>query len=314
MNLQRLNVPLAVTLVTAALAAPPSSAQTTAPAAANPAAATNTTSIPDFSGNWLHPALGFGPALSGPGPVTNKARLPSGAGNFNLLVPDYSNPILKPEAADVLKKMGEISLSGRAFPDPDNQCLQDPVPYIFWNFNVRILQQPDKVTLVYQHDDDFRQVRLNQPHPANVVPSIHGDSVGHYEGDTLVIDTVGVKVGPYRMIDRFGTPYSPALHVVERYRLLDYEATKEALELAAKEWPRIGNVDPNYKGKGLQLEFTVEDDGVFTMPWSATITYGRDANTAWDERICAENVQHDYEARFYSDPNAHLPRAEKPDF
>jgi hypothetical protein len=313
MNLQRLDVLLAVTMAAAAFAAPPALGQTAAPAAATPAAA-NAALIPDFSGNWLHPALGFGPALSGPGPVINKSRLPSGAGNFNLLVADYSNPILKPEAAEVLKKMGEISLSGRAFPDPDNQCMQNPVPYIFWNFNIRILQQPDKVTIVYQHDDDFRQVRLNQPHPAQVIPSVHGDSVGHYEGDTLVIDTVGVKVGPYRMIDRFGTPYSPALHVVERYRLLDYEATKEALEQAAKEWPRIGNIDPDYRGKGLQLEFTVEDEGVFTMPWSATITYGRDANTAWDERICAENVQHDYEAEFYSDRNAHLPRADKPDF
>jgi hypothetical protein len=189
------------------------------------------------------------------------------------------------------------------------------VPYIFWNFNVRLLQQPDKVILIYQHDQDFREVRLNQPHPATVIPSVHGDSVGHYEGDTLVIDTVGVKVGPYRMIDRFGTPYTQALHVVERYRLLDYEATKEALERAEKEWPRVGgNIDPNYRGKGLQLEFTVEDEGVFTMPWSATITYGRDANSEWEERVCAENVQHDYAAHYYSDKDAHLPTADKPDF
>jgi hypothetical protein len=314
MNLQRLDFLLAVTMAAAAFAAPPALGQTAPPAAATPAAA-NAASIPDFSGSWAHPALGFGPALSGPGPVRNKSRLPSGAGNFNLLVGDYSNPILKPEAAEVVKKFGEISLSGRAFPDPDNQCLQDPVPYIFWNFNIRILQQPDKVTIVYQHDDDFRQVRLNQPHPAKVIPSVHGDSVGHYEGDTLVIDTVGVKVGPYRMIDRFGTPYTEALHVVERYRLLDYEATKEALERAEKEWPRgAANLDPSYRGKGLQLEFTVEDQSVFTMPWSATATYGRAANTEWDERVCAENMQHDYEAHFYSDKDAHLPTADKPDF
>jgi hypothetical protein len=146
--------------------------------------------------------------------VRNKSRLRSGASNPDQLVGDYSNPILKPEAAEVVKKFGDISLSGRAFPDPDSQCLQNPLPYIFWNFNVRLLQQPDKVTIIYQHDDDFRQVRLNQPHPATVIPSVHGDSVGHYEGDTLVIDTVGIKVGPYRMIDRFGTPYSQALHVV----------------------------------------------------------------------------------------------------
>ena len=76
---------------------------------------------------------------------------------------------------------------------------------------------------------------MNQPHPARVTPSAHGDSVGHYEGDTLVIDTVGIKVGPYTMIDRFGTPYTEALHVVERYRLIDFEAAKEAQERGHKE-------------------------------------------------------------------------------
>ena len=53
--------------------------------------------------------------------------------------------------------------------------------------------------------------------------SWYGDSVGHYEGDTLVIDTVGIKIGPFAMVDMYGTPYSEALHVVERYQLLDYE-------------------------------------------------------------------------------------------
>ena len=290
-------------------------AQTTAPSVESSGSRTQSTaSIPDFSGLWLHPGLGFGLPLSGPGPVQNKTRLPSGASNFNLVVGDYTNPILKPEAAEVVKRFGEISLSGRIFPDPDNMCLQNPVPYIFWNFNVQLLQQPDKVTLIYPHDNDFRVVRLNQPHPATVIPSLHGDSVGHYESDTLVIDTVGVKLGPYRMIDRFGTPYTQALHVIERYRLLDYEATKEALERAEKEWPRIGAIDPNYRGKGLQLEFTVEDPGVFTMPWSATITYGRNANQSWDERVCAENVEHDYQYNYFSEKDAHLPTANKPDF
>jgi hypothetical protein len=312
MNL-RPGLVLAMTLLGAV--ATPALGQTPVPAAGSSGSRTQTAApIPDFSGFWLHPGLGFGPPLSGPGPVRNKTRLPSGASDFNLVVGDYTNPILKPEAAQVVKKFGEISSSGRIFPDPDNMCLQNPVPYIFWNFFVQVLQEPDKVTLVYAHDSDFRVVRLNQPHAATVVPSIHGDSVGHYEGDTLIIDTVGIKLGPHRMVDRFGTPYTQALHVVERYRLIDYEATKEGLERAEKEWPRIGGVDPNYKGKGLQLEFTVEDAGVFTMPWSATITYGRNANQSWEERVCAENVLHDYQYDYFSEKDAHLPTADKPDF
>ena len=302
-------------MISAVAAATPALGQAAAPAIGSSGSTTQSTaSIPDFSGVWLHPGLGFGPPLSGPGPVRNKTRLPSGASDFNLVVGDYTNPILKPEAAEVVRKFGAISSSGRIFPDPDNMCLQNPLPYIFWNFNVMLLQQPDKVTLVYPHDSDFRVVRLNQPHPATVAPSIHGDSVGHYEGDTLVIDTVGIKLGPHRMVDRFGTPYTEALHVVERYRLIDYEATKEALAQAEKEWPRIGGVDPTYRGKGLQLEFRVEDPGVFTMPWSATITYGRNPNQAWDERVCAENVLHDYQYNYFSEKDAHLPTADKPDF
>src|ERR1700722_2350880 len=139
-------------------------AMTLAGAIATPALAQaqGAASIPDFSGVWLHPGLGFGPPLSGPGPVRKKSRRPSGASNFSLVVGDYTNPILKPEAAEVVKKAGEISQSGRIYPDPDNMCLQNPVPYIFWNFNVQLLQQPGKVTLIYPHDSDFRVVRLNQ--------------------------------------------------------------------------------------------------------------------------------------------------------
>jgi hypothetical protein len=141
---------------------------------------------------------------------------------------------------------------------------------------------------------------MNQPHRAPVTPSWYGDSVGHYEGDMLVIDTVGIKIGPFAMVDMYGTPHTQALHVVERYRLLDYEAAKEGLERDAKENIRLLGLatafsfDPNYWGKHLQLQFTVEDDGVFTMPWSATITYGRPLGE-WTEYVCAENP-HEYYA------------------
>src|SRR4029077_6097570 len=180
------------------------------------------------------------PPLSGPGPVRNRSRLRTGESNGSQLVGDYTNPILKPHAAEVVKQYGEISQKGVTYPTPANQCWPQPVPYIFWTIGVQLLQQPDKVTILYSNPDhEFRQVRVNQPHPVQVTPSWHGDSVGHYEGDTLVIDTVGIKVGRYTMIDRFGTPYTEALHVVERYRFLDYETAKEAQERGQKEWPAV---------------------------------------------------------------------------
>jgi hypothetical protein len=173
-----------------------------------------------------------------------------------------------------------------------------------------MLQTPSKVAMIYRHGNEVRWVRLNASHPAQLTPSWHGDSVGHYEGDSLVIDTVGMKVGPFSMVDMYGTPQSPALHVIERYRLIDYDLAKDAFERNAKENLRAsggGEFDPNYRGKVLQLSFTVEDENVFTMPWSATITY-RPAVSPRTDLICAENPL---------EPGGKLsmlPRADKPDF
>ena len=258
-------------------------------------------SIPDFSGTWSLPSLNaLEPPLSGPGPVRNRSRVrtgqQAGVGDGRQLVGDYTNPILKPWAAEVVRKFGEISLAGQGFPTPRNQCWPEGVPFVFINRGMQMLQQPDKITILYPFDHQFRQVRMNQPHPAQLTPSWYGDSVGHYEGDELVIDTVGIKIGRFSMLDWFGTPYTEALHLVERYRLLDHEATMKAVEWAAKEHLQSDNPgsgprpDPNYKGKGLQIQLTVEDAGAFTMPWSATLTFRR-ALDEWRELVCAENTQ-----------------------
>jgi hypothetical protein len=275
-------------------------------------------SIPDFSGTWAHPFLnGLEPPLSGPGPVTNRVRRTgpqAGVGSINQLVGDYSNPILQPWAAEVVKKLGESSLASKDYPTPRNQCWPEQVPFVFINFGMQLLQQPDRITILYPFDHQFRQVRLNQPHPVYVTPSWYGDSVGHYEGDTLVIDTVGIKVGPLSMIDWYGTPFTEALHLVERYRLLDYENTIKAIEWAAKEHFQNDNpyngpaVDPNYKGKGLQIQLIVVDEGAFTMPWSAAVTFRR-SSEEWRERVCAENPH-----VYYAGKDAAVPRADKPDF
>jgi hypothetical protein len=132
--------------------------------------------------------------------------------------------------------------------------------HLFRSIGMVMFQQPDKVTFLYL-GGQARHVRMNQPHPARITPSWYGDSVGDYEGDTLVIDTVGIKSDrPLAMVDMYGTPYTEALHVVERYRLIDYEAAKEAQERNGKENWRFGEAiaegwvpDPTYKGKGLQL-------------------------------------------------------------
>jgi hypothetical protein len=307
MNLQWRTFCLSV--VMAAAAAMPAFGQTVVPAV-RAASAQGAASIPDFSGIWWHPSLpGFEPPSSGPGPVTNRSRR-NGVSNYDQLVGDYSNPILKPATAEIVKKFGELSLRGVTFPSPANQCWPEPVPYIYKNFAMQIFQQPDRITIIYEQDHEVRHVRMNQPHPPHVTPTWYGDSVGHYEGDTLVIDTVGTRTDrPFAMIDLYGTPFTEKLHVVERYRLLDYEDAKEGLERDAKEnqRPPVG-IDRNYRGKHLQLRFTVEDPDVFTMPWTATITYGRGSDE-WPETVCAEN-RHEY----YNNKDSEVPTAEKPDF
>ena len=299
MKVRRRNFLLLATL--AAVAAMPGSGQTAAPKA----------SIPDFSGMWAHPWLpGFEPLASGPTSLKNRQRRPDGVSNVLQLVGDYNNPILKPEAAATVKKFGEMSMDHFGFHNPRNQCWPQGLPFILPSNGMEMLQQPDKITIIYQTDHQVRRVRMNQPHPAVVTPSYYGDSVGHYEGDTLVIDTVGFKAGPFAMVDWFGTPQSRALHVVERYRLLDYAAAKEGLERAGKEnaLPQPPAVDLDYRGKHLQILITVDDPGVFTTPWSTTVTYGKPV-LEWAEQVCAENPR-----KYGTEEDAQIPTANKPDF
>src|SRR5215467_6288454 len=278
MNVPRRDFLLMLTLVATA-AATLAAGEDAAPVAARSTVVQGAASIPDFSGVWAHMTWpDFEPPLTGPGPVTNRS-LRNGASDAYELVGDYTNPILNPRAAEIVKKHGEISLTGVPYPTPSNQCWPGGMPFVLYNIGMQMLQQREKVTILYSNDHEVRHVRMNQPHPARVTTSWYGDSVGHYEGDTLVIDTVGVKADrPFAMVDMYGTPFTEALHVVERYRLLDYEATIESEQRGQRNLRRLQGSDPgftrnpNYKGKGLQLQFTVEDPGVFTMPWSAGIT------------------------------------------
>jgi hypothetical protein len=82
---------------------------------------------------------------------------------------------------------------------------------------------------------------------------------------------------------------------------------KENSYIAAAAATGIVEVDPNYRGEMLQLHFTMEDDGVFTMRWTATIMY-RPNLGPWTEMICAENIQR------YSGKNSAVPQADKSDF
>jgi len=130
-----------------------------------------TASIPDFSGVWTHSIPGFEPLASGPTALVNRSRRQNGTGNILQLVGDYTNPILKPQAVEVVKKHGEIALKGIGDPNPRNQCWPGGVPFVFSDRPTQLLQTPEKIVILYGYNHQVRYVRLNQPHPAQVTPS-----------------------------------------------------------------------------------------------------------------------------------------------
>jgi hypothetical protein len=272
-----------------------------------PLAARSAAPVPDFSGIWGRNSVDYEPPPSGPGPVMNKTR------TFYMRIGDDANPILKPEAAEKVRQAGAVSRTGVNFPTPSNGCTPWPPLYGWRALLMQMVQAKDQVVIFYVGDQQMRHVRLNQQHPRNVVPSYSGDSVGHYEGDTLVIDTVGVKPGPLSMIDNYGTPFSPNVHIVERIRLVDAAAARRDYVQAQRDSGRVNEdmggatVDEKYP-KGLQISFRVEDPGTFTMPWSGQVTYMRSAGP-WEERVCA-----DMQFNFLTGEPVKLPQAPRPDF
>jgi len=273
-------------------------------------AATN----PDFSGFWGRNAFNFEPLSSGPKPLRNLERLPDGTANRTLMVGDYTNPILRPEAAKTIEQRGNNARSGDPHPDPSNQCQSWPPPFAFsMQLGFEMLKAEDHITILYNQDDQVRRVRLNSVHPKDLAPTPMGDSIGHYEGDTLVIDTVDMATGPQHLpiIDRYGTPRSAAMHVVERYRLIDGATAADtqkkngAVYRPSPPYGR-GTIDPDTGKKGLEVEFRVEDPAVFTTPWSGRVTYRRLIGD-WPEAVCAENPH-------YFGAGVAAPTAMKPDF
>jgi hypothetical protein len=114
---------------------------------------------------------------------------------------------------------------------------------------VEIVQTKEEVLILSPQDQSVRHIRLNRSHPRQVAPSWLGDSVGHYEGNTLVVDTIGFKVGPLSVVDRYGTPYSDKLHLIERFRLIDAAALRSAVQQEDKENIRArgpARIDPTY--------------------------------------------------------------------
>jgi hypothetical protein len=259
-----------------------------------PAVSAERGAVPDLSAGgaaWQNTHNDFILPASGPAPVTwDPAHPYFGNGDGprpTARVADLSNPILMPWVKESLQKLNQDALAGKVQYTPIARCRPAGVPgAILLRLNpMFIVQTKDEVVFLYQSDHQVRHIYLNRPHSPRVASSWYGESVGHYEGDTLIVDTIGIttKVAT----DYYQTPHTEKLHVVERYHLIDNGAT-------------------------LEVNFTVEDPGAFTTAWSASQRYKK-TDEPMREVVCAEGEAFAPK----QDPQQGLvpiPAAAKPDF
>jgi hypothetical protein len=221
------------------------------------AMAQGASSPPNFAPNpgvgWYAYNRLFIPPASGPGPVMQDPSRPYVTNDeFRVTgrqpterVADLSSPILQPWAREVVRKRNELVLSGKFLPSATASCWPKGVtPFLLSPMTqpMYFIQGPRSVVMVLTSFNDVRRIHLTDKHSENVKPSWYGESIGWYEGDTLVVDTIGID--ERTRVDGFGTPHTNQLHVVERYRLVE-------------------------NGDVLEVTIHVEDPGAFTTPWNA---------------------------------------------
>jgi hypothetical protein len=144
------------------------------------------------------------------------------------------------------------------------KCSPPGMPYIYLQiFPMQIVQTPKEVIELFEYDHNVRHIFIDgRKHPAGLKPSYNGHSIGHWEDDTLVVDTVGLNGKLW--LDRLGHPESEQMHIVERIHRVDE--------------------------KMLQVDFTFDDPKSYPKPWTAMIRYR--ARPDWDilELICEDNL------------------------
>lgn len=108
--------------------------------------------------------------------------------------------------------------------DPITQCVPTGIPRVmFYPQPHEIVQTPDRVFMFFEREHAFRQIWTDgRQHPTDLEPTYMGDSIGWWDGDTFVVDTVGFNENK-NWIDFFGDPHSDQLHLIERYKRLDHD-------------------------------------------------------------------------------------------
>jgi hypothetical protein len=216
---------------------------------------------PDLSGVWLPDSQ---PLPEGTVVVEIELELPRHFINVGADLADGAMP-LKPAAAELL----EQRLASQGTDDPVAHCKPSGMPIInAAPLPFKIMQTRDLIVMLYEENSVYRQIFLDARKPVeDPEPRYMGYSNGHWEGDELVVDTVGFN--DRHWLDAMGHPLTERLHLIERFRR-----------------PDAGH---------LEVEMTVDDPGAYTAPFSYTVTSTLQPDEDLLEYFCAENekdVQH----------------------
>jgi hypothetical protein len=213
----------------------------------------NAAAAPDLSGVW-------------------NARAPKGV-PMPVLIAYYSTfgngesamtPWAEAQYKAAKPSFGPKSVTMEETNDPVYKCFPPGVPRVYLHpFPVQIVQLPGQVIMLYEYDHMVRHIFTDgRTHPDELIPTWMGHSIGHWDGDTLVVDTVGFNDKSW--LDRVGHPHSDQLHLVERIRRVDQNS--------------------------LQIDFVIEDQKAYTKPISSTLIL--QLKPKWDimEQSCMDNV------------------------
>ena len=233
---------------------------------------------------YMPPVSGIGPIMDGPEhPFYNNAVMRATGKQSSYRVADLNSEAAKnllPWAVEALKKQNALTLVGRNGETRQARCWETGVPDIHEAPQGLYFIQAPKVVVMMQ-GGRVRHVYMNVPHSQNPAPSYYGESVGRDEGDTLVVDTIGLNTVTF--VDGYRTPHTTQEHVVERFRIVN-------------------------GGKALDVSFTVDDPGTFYKPWGARRPRFR-SNGRMTEDTCSANNDDKFNLGF--DP---VPTAASPDF
>ncbi len=171
-------------------------------------------------------------------------------------------PPMLPWAEKLYKQRWADSDNGKPFAGPSTACLPNGMPLMMMgaSYPIQVLQTPGQITLLFEELHLHRMIYLNEKHPADVEPGFLGHSVGHWEGDTLVVDTVGLT--ERTLIDFTGMPHSADLHLIEHIRKTDPQTLEDLI--------------------------TVDDPKTFSKPWTTRMRY-RASSERLQEYFCDNN-------------------------